>query len=223
MMTFKRLALRGIALSALLGFSMSLQGCGTVGPDSYPVVKSPSGCPMIGALNSVDPLYHIGPNDRLHVLVYNVPQLSLDAPVRPDGRISIPLVPDVQAAGLTPTELASNLATKLKEFVVDPNVSIIVLGASGPFDQQIKIIGAATTQPTALPFQNRMKVSDVLIQMHGLSRFAAGNSVIIVRKTGTSIGYERIPVYLSDLNEGDIRQDISMCPGDTLIIPQTSF
>ena len=165
--------------------------------------------------------YVIGPGDDLNVFVYDAPQLSMEVPVRPDGRISTPLVPEMPAAGKTPGQLAKDLTERLKEYVKDPNVTVIVRSFVGPLDRQIRVIGEAT-EPQALPYREHMTVLDVMIMTKGLTRYAAGNRAVIVRRSGDK--EETIHVRLADLlDDGDIKQNVEMQPGDTLIIPQTWF
>jgi polysaccharide export outer membrane protein len=166
--------------------------------------------------------YVIGPGDVLSIFVYEAPPLSVsELPVRPDGRISVPLVPDVMAAGKTPTQLGAEISTKLKKYVNEPNVTVMVRNFQGPSDQQVRVIGEAT-DPQAIPFRANMSVLDVMIATKGLTKFAAGNRAMIVRHIGNK--EERIPVHLSDLiKDGDISQNVMMRPGDTLIIPQSYF
>ncbi len=166
--------------------------------------------------------YVIGPGDVLSIFVYQAPPLSVtDLPVRPDGRISVPLVPDVVAAGRTPTELGHDIAESLKKYVNDPNVTVMVHSFQGPADRQVRVIGEAT-DPQAIPYRENMSLLDVMIATKGLTKFAAGNRAIIVRKDGGS--EKRIHVHLSDLiKDGDISQNVMMRPGDTLIIPQSFF
>ena len=197
-------------LAALLLATPLLSGCGSrqaPPPDSRRVVSAP---------------YVIGPGDQLSVFVYQSPQLSVPSlPVRPDGRISIPLVPEIMAAGKTPSQLGDELAGQLKKYVRDPIVTVMVQGFVGPLDQQVRVIGEAT-EPLAIPYRDGLTVLDVMIQTKGLTRYASGNRAVIVRKTGTQ--QEQIRVRLSDLiKDGDIRQNVYMQPGDTLIIPQTWF
>lgn len=197
-------------LAALLLATPLLSGCGSrqaPPPDSRRVVSAP---------------YVIGPGDQLSVFVYQSPQLSVPSlPVRPDGRISIPLVPEIMAAGKTPSQLGDELAGQLKKYVRDPIVTVMVQGFVGPLDQQVRVIGEAT-EPLAIPYRDGLTVLDVMIQTKGLTRYAAGNSALIVRKTGGQ--QDQIRVRLSDLiKDGDIRQNVYMQPGDTLIIPQTWF
>ncbi len=166
--------------------------------------------------------YLIGPGDQLSVFVYQSPQLSVpNLAVRPDGRISLPLIPDIAAAGKTPTVLAKDIEGRLKEYVKEPNVSVIVSGFVGPLDRQIRVIGEAT-EPLAIPYRDKMTVLDVMIQTKGLTRYAAGNSSVIVREVGGT--RQTLKVRLSDLlRDGDIDQNVAMLPGDTLIIPQSWF
>jgi polysaccharide biosynthesis/export protein len=167
--------------------------------------------------------YVIGPGDRLGVFVYDNPQLSVsDLPVRPDGRISTPLVSDIPAAGQTPAQLSKVLTERLKKFVKDPDVTIMVRDFIGPFDRQIRVIGEAT-DPQAIAYSEHMTVLDVMVHTKGLTRFAAGNSALIIR-TVPGQGSTQLHVHLSDLiKNGDISQNVEMEPGDTLIIPQTWF
>lgn len=167
--------------------------------------------------------YVIGSGDDLGVFVYQSPQLSESSvAVRPDGKISIPLVQDIQAAGLTPVELANNISKRLTEYVKDPKVTVIVKSFVGPLDRQIKVIGEAT-EPKALPYSQGMRVLDVLVATKGLTKYAAGNRAVIVRHAGNGTTSE-MHVHLSDLiNDGDLSQNVGMQPGDTLIIPQSWF
>ncbi len=165
--------------------------------------------------------YVIGPGDTLSIFVYQSPQLSVSSlPVRPDGRISIPLVPDIVAAGRTPTQLSHDIAAKLAKFVKDPNVTVIVNSFSGLPSRQIRVVGEAT-EPMSIPYREHMTLLDVLVDIKGLTRFAAGNSAVVVRREG---GKEvKIPVRLRSLLNGHISDNLAMRPGDVLIIPQTWF
>ena len=200
---------------ALLAALLILAGCGN--PRTDGVTTLPEEPPRVPTAQ-----YVIGPGDQLSVFVYQSPQLSLPSiPVRPDGRISMPLVSDIVAAGKTPSQLGSELAKELTKYVRDPIVTVMVTGFVGPLDRQVRVIGEAT-DPTAIPYRAQLTVLDVMIQTRGLTRFAAGNRAIIVRRRGQQ--QETIPVRLSDLiRDGDISQNVEMQPGDTLIIPQSWF
>jgi polysaccharide export outer membrane protein len=165
--------------------------------------------------------YVIGAGDSLYIFVYDSPQLSMDVPVRPDGRISMPLVPEMIAAGKTPSKLARDLADRLKPFIRDPNVTVIVRGFVGPLNRQVRVIGQAV-EPQAIPYRDHMTVLDVMIMTKGLTRNAAGDRAVIVRRTPN--GQETIHVHLASLmKDGDISQNVEMQPGDTLIIPEGWF
>ncbi|PPQ26620.1 sugar ABC transporter substrate-binding protein [Rhodopila globiformis] len=165
--------------------------------------------------------YVIGAGDNLYIFVYDSPQLSLDVPVRPDGRISMPLVPEVVAAGKTPSKLAKDLEARLKPYIKDPNVTVIVRKFVGPLNRQVRVIGEAV-EPQAIPYRDNMTVLDVMIQTKGLTRNAAGNRAIIVRRIDGK--RETIHVHLASLlKDGDISQNVAMQPGDTLIIPESWF
>jgi len=165
--------------------------------------------------------YSIGPGDSLQIFVWDHVDLSTGVQVRPDGKISTPLVEDLQAAGRTPTQLARDIEGVLKEYVRTPVVTVIMQGFVGEGAQQIRVVGQAVS-PMALQFKQGMTVLDVMIQVGGLAEFAAGNKARILRKTAD--GEVEIRVRLRDLlNDGDIEQNIEMMPGDVLIIPQSFF
>ncbi len=169
--------------------------------------------------------YVIGSGDVLSVFVYHAPELSEpEVPVRPDGRISVPLVQDIQASGKTADQLSREISLQLTKYVRDPNVTVIVRSFVGPLERQIKVIGEAT-DPEAIPYRDRMTLLDVMIATKGLTKYAAGNRAIVVRRDRAApSGQKIIHVRLGDLiKDGDIAQNIPMRPGDTLIIPQTWF
>lgn len=165
--------------------------------------------------------YEIGPGDSLQIFVWDHGDLSTGVQVRPDGKISTPLVEDLQAAGRTPTQLARDIEGVLKEYVRSPIVTVIMQGFVGEGEQQIRVVGQAAT-PMALQYKQGMTVLDVMIQVGGLSEFAAGNKAKIIRRTAD--GEVEIKLKLDNLlNDGDIKQNIEMMPGDVLIIPQSFF
>ena len=195
-----------------------MAGCAQIGPR---VDATDQAQPTPTKFSQSD--YVIGAADTLDVFVYRSPDLSMAGlAVRPDGRISIPLVEDITAAGKTPTVLAREIESRLKKYVQDPIVTVIVRGFVGPYDRQIRVIGEAA-EPRSLPYRDHMTLLDVVIETKGLTKFASGNSAVVVRRYGTS-DQKTIPVRLSDLvKNGDITQNIEMQPGDTLIIPETWF
>jgi polysaccharide export outer membrane protein len=165
--------------------------------------------------------YAIGPGDSLEIFVWDHEDLSTVVQVRPDGKISTPLVEDLQAAGRTSTELARDIENVLKEYIRTPVVTVIMQGFVGEGGQQIRVVGEAVS-PRALQFRQGMTVLDVIIEVGGLSEFAAGNRAKIIRKSGGE--QTEIKVRLNDLiNRGKVEENVSMRPGDVLIIPESFF
>lgn len=165
-----------------------------------------------------EPYYQIGPGDVLDVFVWRSPDLGRTVKVRPDGRITFPLVGDVKAAGQTPGELGKSIENLLTPFILEPNVTVMVTGFSGTFAQQIRVIGEAQ-KPQAIPYRENMTVLDVMIEVGGLTEFASGNRAVIARGAGEA--RQEYRVRLDDLvREGDIGANVPMVPGDILIIPQ---
>ena len=165
--------------------------------------------------------YLIGPGDELDIFVWRNADLTTKVPVRPDGKISIPLVDDVIAVGKTPSMLSREIEERLKAYIKDPIVTVIVSNFVGPFSQQVRVIGEAT-QPRAIPYRANMTMLDVMIEVGGLTRFAAGDRSILVRNfQGRK---ETIKVHLDGLvKDGDVADNVQMRPGDILIIPQRYF
>lgn len=202
-----RIHVAWLMLAAVL---LLLGGCSTA-----PTVDStPAATPPVER-------YIIGPGDSLDIFVRDNPNLSTSVPVRPDGRISIPLVQSIVAAGKTPDELAGDLEKSLGRYIRTPLVTVIVKSFVGAYSQQVRVVGQATT-PKAVPYRSGMTVLDVMIEVGGLTKFAAGNSAKIIRHP--SDGPEQsIPVRLGDLMDGAIKYNVVMRPGDILIIPQSLF
>ena len=165
--------------------------------------------------------YVIGPGDSLDIFVWRNPELSVKVPVRPDGKISAPLVEDMVAAGKSPTQLARDIEAVLGEYVREPKVTVIVGEFVGTFTEQIRVVGQAT-QPRSLAYRDRMTVLDAMIEVGGLTPQAAGNRAKIVRwENGRQID---LPVRLNDLlNKGKIEANVMLQPGDVLIIPESVF
>ncbi|SEO97657.1 XrtA/PEP-CTERM system exopolysaccharide export protein [Aquisalimonas asiatica] len=188
-----------------------LAGCGTV---SHPPAPSEVDIPE-------DRSYLVGPGDSLNIIVWGNPELSMVVPVRPDGMITTPLVEDLDASDKTPTQLARDIEEDLRTYLRDPVVTVIVTGFVGPYHQQVRVIGQAA-QPQAVQYREHMSVMDVMIEVGGLTEFAAGNRAIIVREEN---GEENIyNVRLDDLvNRGDIAANVPMLPGDVLVIPESFF
>ena len=164
--------------------------------------------------------YLIGPGDTLSVIVWRNPDLSMSVPVRPDGRISLPLVEDLPAAGKDPTIVAREVERALSRYIRDPVVTIVVTQFGGPYSEQIRVIGQAT-KPQALSYRENMTLLDVMIAVGGITDFADGNRSNILR---TSEGNQLYRVRLDDLlRGGDISANVAVKPGDVLIIPESWF
>lgn len=191
--------------------SLLLAGCMTSYPDA----------PRKSNMEEDKSEYLIGPGDNLQVFVWRNPDLTTSVPVRPDGRISVPLIENVVAAGKTPSQLGDEIEGILKEYLQEPKVTIIVTGFVGPFAEQIRIVGEAAS-PQAISYRKDMTILDAMIQAGGLTEFAAGNRAVIVRKVD---GQENIyRVRLNDLlRGGDVSANVELVPGDVIIIPETRF
>jgi polysaccharide export outer membrane protein len=165
--------------------------------------------------------YRIGPGDSLNIFVWRNPEISITVPVRPDGKISMPLVEDMMALGKTPTQLSRDLEVALSEYIKSPKVNVIVTGFVGTFSEQIRVVGKAT-DPRALSYRQNMTLLDVMIEVGGLADGAAGNRAKIIRKSGNR--EIEIPVRIHDLlNKGEISANMEIRPGDVLIIPESFF
>jgi polysaccharide export outer membrane protein len=206
-MTLKT-ASRWAALGALVGLLPACSGFST----AYPPAPTDAA--------SLDYNYIVGAGDSLNIIVWRNPELSLTVPVRPDGKVSTPLVDEIVAQGKTPVELAREVEKALSKLVRDPVVTIIVTSFVGPYSEQIRVVGAAA-KPQFLPYKQKMTVLDVMIAVGGLTDFADGNGASITR---ASEGNKRYSVRLKDLiKRGDISANVEMKPGDILIIPQGWF
>lgn len=202
----RRLGFLAVALTAL-----ALTGCSAL-RSGYP--------PAPAVADSTDYSYVIGAGDALNVIVWRNPELSMAVPVRPDGKISTPLVDELVAQGKTTSQVAREIEKKLSAFVRDPVVTVIVTTFVGPYSEQIRVVGQAA-RPQFLAFKQKMTVLDVMIAAGGLTDFANGNGAVIVR---AAEGNKAYAVRLDDLlRRGDVSANVEMRPGDVVIIPQSFF
>jgi len=201
---------RLLALMTAAAAVLGLAGCAsTSGLPPAPVTASAS-----------DYKYLVGPGDILNINVWRNPELSLTVPVRPDGKLSTPLVEELVAQGKTSSEIARELEKALGKFVRDPVVTVIVTNFVGPYSEQIRVVGEAA-KPQFLPYKQKMTLMDVMIAVGGLTEFADGNKATLVRAVE---GNKRYSVRVRDLLKGgDISANVEMLPGDVLIIPQGWF
>lgn len=162
--------------------------------------------------------YVIGPGDTLQIVVWRNTELSTTVPVRPDGKISTPLIDDMVASGRTPSELSTDMEAVLGEYLRTPEVSVIVTqqGAAN----QIQVVGEVNS-PLAVPYRENLRVLDLLVSVGGLSDFAAANRSNLVRQTAN--GQVECRVRIKSLLAGDMSENIPVYPGDVLVIPETRF
>lgn len=166
-------------------------------------------------------LYLLGPGDTVNVFVWGNPEVSGSFPIRPDGKMTMNLVEDLPASGKTPTQLAREIEKILARYIQDPIVTVIVAGGSGPYSQQIRVLGQAA-KPQTLVYRENMSLVDVMIAVGGISDFAAGNRASILRIVDGKP--QQFSVRLEDLvKDGDISANVEMRPGDLLIIPESFF
>ena len=202
--------------SAVLIVAATLAGCGGA-TATLPSIGASTGDP--GNIDEAN--YQIGPGDVLDIFVWRNPEISTQVPVRPDGKISTPLVEDMVAVGKTPSELARDMEKVLATYIKSPSVNVIVTEFRGTFEKQIRIVGQAAN-PQSIPYREGMTVLDVMIAVGGLGEFAAGNKAKLVRTVNGEVTEYR--VRLDDLlNKGEIRHNVEIKPGDVLIIPESFF
>ena len=194
---------------AITSSVLMLTGCATSGTAPPPDAQLPSHD------------YLIGPGDSVNINVWRNPEVSQSVPVRPDGKITTPLVEDLQASGKTATELARDIEKVLGKYIQQPVVTVIVTGFVGPYTEQIRVIGQAA-KPQALPYRKDMSLIDVIIAVGGVTEFASGNKATIVRMVDGK--QQTYGVRINDLiKQGDISANTPMRPGDVLIIPESFF
>ena len=162
--------------------------------------------------------YRIGPGDMLNVVVWRNSELSANVPVRPDGKVSTPLVDDMQASGKTPSQLARDMEAVLGEYLRTPQVSVIVTGQGAA--NQIQVVGEVNN-PQSLSYRDGIRLLDVVVAVGGLTEFAAGNRTNLVRQTES--GQVECRVRVKDLMSGDMSQNIVVFPGDVVVVPETRF
>ena len=197
-----------LRLLASLVVGALLVGCATKDP------------PAPREAQTADYEYVIGPGDNVNIIVWRNPELSLVVPVRPDGKITAPLVDDMPAQGKTPSALSRDLEKALAKFIREPVVTVVVTTFLGPPSEQIRVIGEAA-KPQAIPYRKDLTVLDVMITVGGLTPFADGNRATISRGAEGGKSYS---VRLRDLVvRGDMSANVEMRPGDILVIPQSWF
>jgi polysaccharide export outer membrane protein len=204
-------------LAVGLAASLALTGCGAssdaqLAPASFVAMQEGPG-----------EEYIIGPLDQLTIHVWRNEELGAQVQVRPDGRITTPLVADLPAVGKTPTMLAQDIRLQLSQYIAEPLVTVIVNEFAGTFSQQIRVVGA-TEKPASIPYRANMTVLDAMIAVGGLSEFAAGNRAKLIR-FDKQVGRQReFGLRLGDLlKKGDSQANVMLQPGDVIIIPESMF
>jgi len=203
--------------------------CQMLGGVSFALLLAVAGCssnphpPVPAAVRDllVDYDYVVGPLDRVEIFVWGNPELSTSGVIRPDGKLTTRLVEDMEASGKSSTQLARDIEKAYAEFVRQPVVTVIVNGFTGVPYQQVRVVGEATS-PKGIPFRKHMSLLDLMIDVGGMTKFAAGNDTVLVRyEDGKLNSYG---LRLDDLiKDGDISANISLMPGDIIIIPESWF
>ncbi|HEU0067421.1 MAG TPA: XrtA/PEP-CTERM system exopolysaccharide export protein [Sphingomonas sp.] len=206
-------------LASALAATAGLSGCsaGTGGRPELPPAAYVANRELPGEE------YVIGPLDQLNIFVWRNAELSAKVQVRPDGRITTPLINDMPAVGKTPSMLAGDMKKALGQYIKDPIVSVIVENFSGTYSQQVRIVGA-TEKPASIPYRANMTLLDAMIAVGGLNQYAAGNKARLVRydrDTGKSREYAL--QINSLLKKGDSTANVRLEPGDVIIIPESMF
>ena len=208
-----------VRIALALGISATaLGGCATTRTGQTLPAAS-----FVGQEQRVSEQYIIGPLDELTVFVWRNPELGAKVQVRPDGRITTPLISDMTAVGKTPAQLASDIKKVLTQYISEPLVSVMVDKFQGTFSQQIRIVGA-TEKPASLPYRANMTLLDAMIEVGGLSEFAAGDRARLVRHDKSTGKQREYDLKISRLiKRGDTSANVRLEPGDVIIIPETMF
>jgi polysaccharide export outer membrane protein len=201
---------RSAATLVLVVMVILSAGCSTA--PSYPAPPVQAASPGYN--------YLIGPLDSVNIIVWRNPEISTSVPVRPDGKITAPLVEDLPALGKSPTTLARDIEKALSRYIRDPVVTVIVTGFNGPYSEQIRVVGEAA-RPQATAYRQNMTLLDLMIQVGGITDFADGNRAVLLRASDENKLYT---VRLRDLlKRGDITANVDLKPGDVLVIPESWF
>ena len=212
MRTFKLSLILGLAATALAGCATT-QTAGSQLPAAS----------FVGTETEVGDKYIIGALDELTVFVWRNPELGAKVQVRPDGRITTPLITDMTAVGKTPAQLAEDIKKSLTQYIEDPLVSVMVDRFQGTFSQQVRIVGA-TEKPASIPYRANMTLLDAMIAVGGLSEFAAGDRARLVRQDKSTGGQKEYDLKIARLlKKGDTSANVKLEPGDVIIIPESMF
>jgi polysaccharide export outer membrane protein len=202
----------GVGATAMGGCATAKSGGHVLPPASF-----------VSSDDTASEKYIIGPLDQLNIFVWRNAELGGKVQVRPDGMITTPLISDLPAAGKTPAQLADDLRTQLAKYIDNPQVSVMVDSFQGTFAQQVRIVGA-TEKPASLPYRANMTLLDAMIQVGGLSQYAAGDRARLIRHDRASGEQVEYDLKISRLlKKGDTRANVRLEPGDVIIIPESMF
>ncbi|TVV76131.1 XrtA/PEP-CTERM system exopolysaccharide export protein [Sphingomonas solaris] len=194
-----------------------LAGCATGNATQLPPA------PFVESAEAPGEDYLIGPLDQLTVFVWRNPELGAKVQVRPDGRITTPLISEMPAVGKTPAQLSNDIKAALSTYIKDPLVSVIVENFSGTYSQQVRIVGA-TEKPASVPYRANMTLLDAMIAVGGLNDYAAGNRARLVRFDKASGKQQEYGLRIDRLlKRGDASANVKLQPGDVIIIPESLF
>jgi polysaccharide export outer membrane protein len=217
-----RVSVKTLTLSAAGVCALALAGCATGGRTGQTLPAADfvaDGTPS----DQVSESYVIGPLDEITIFVWRNAELGAHVQVRPDGRITTPLISDMVAAGKTPAQLQDDIRQALASYIQDPLVSVMVDRPQGTFAQQVRIVGA-TARPAALPYRANMTLLDAMIAVGGLSEFAAGDRARLVRVDRATGRQQQYDLRIASLlRRGDVRANVRLEPGDVIIIPESMF
>lgn len=204
-----------VKYTAVLMSALILSGCLGANKNTLPSAQ------FVPANEGPGPQYIVGPLDNIKIFVWRNPELTTLVTVRPDGRFSVPLIDDMTATGRTPTQLARDIEKKLAEYIQSPIVTVIISGFNGPFAQQVRVVGSATS-PQAIAFRANMTLLDVMIAVGGVTEFASGNRATLARVEGGA--QKEYNIRIDDLiKNGDVSANVKINPGDVIIIPESFF
>lgn len=191
-------------------FSLFLAGCASSG--GTPTAPPADAATTVGN-------YHIGVDDIVQVTVWRNPELGITVPVRPDGKITVPLVGDVDAGGRTPSEVAADIQGRLAAYVRDPQVAVILTDLrSHEYLSRIRVTGAVK-QPVSIPYRQGMTVLDAVLAAGGVTEFAAPARSDLYRKAGDGTRSFGVRLDLI-LNQGDLSTNFDVAPGDVITVPE---
>lgn len=198
----------------VIAAALAAAGCASTPslPPAPPKATTAAGTPAYS--------YVIGPGDTLAVNVWRHPELSVSVPVRPDGKVTLPLVEDMPASGRSPTDLGKDIEERLKKYVREPSVTVQVTSFVGNAGEQVRVVGQAA-KPAAIPYKQGMTLLDVMIQVGGITEYASGNRAVLIRQAE---GNRQYSIRLRDLLKGgDVTANVELQPGDVIMIPQSWF